>query len=388
MAGRPKKVAVTKTKETINVSLPQVEKEYYRCPCCAKKYTDQDKGFYQSNSLLVKSNNGRMFICRKCVIELYSYLVETYEDTKKALYLLCRWLDIFFDASLYSSAEQQARNSSGNIAQVYITKVNSLPQYSNLSFSHSSSLDGQKNEFIPPSAMDIEVSTWSEGDIRNKDDVIRMLGYNPFENENPLDNRYLFNTLVDFLDEATLEDSLKSIVVVEIVKSFNQIDKINQALALMTADISNVSNQVGGVKSLITAKKEIYSSILSMAKDNGISVNHNNNRSKGGNTLNGIVRKLNEIGMDAAEINLFDLQTCDAMKQIADLSNRSILDQLMLDENDYSDMIAQQNQMIQNLNTNLNKAEENNRLLKIELKKYKIETEVIDAACSISKEGD
>jgi hypothetical protein len=104
-----------------------------------------------------------------------------------------------------------------------------------------------------------------------------------------------------------------------------------------------------------------------MAKDNGISVNHNNNKSKGGNTLNGIVKKLNEIGLSSAEINLFDLETCDAMKQIADFSNRSILDQLMFDENDYTDMISQQRDLIKKLDDVLITLRENNRLLKIKL---------------------
>ena len=360
-------MARTKSVAKPNTSMPQVEKETYRCPCCDKKYTNQETGFYQSNSLLIKNNNGRMYICRKCVIELYAYLVETYEDTKKALYLLCRWLDIYFDANLYSSAEQQARNSNGNIAQAYITKVNSLPQYSGLTFIHSSSMDGQKNEFIPPSETEMEIKSWLEDDICNKDDVIRLVGYDPFENENPLDKKYLYNTLVDFLDQDTVDDSFKLPICIEIVKSFNQIDKINQALALITSDVNNISSQVGGVKTLVEAKEKIYRSILAMAKDNGISVNHNNSKSKGGNTLNGIVKKLNEIGLSTAELNLFDLETCEAMKQIADFSNRSIIEQLMFDENDYTDMISQQRDLIKKLDDELIKLREDNRLMKIKI---------------------
>jgi len=368
LAGRPKKVAVTK--EAINVSLPQVEKEYYRCPCCAKRYTDQDKGFYQSNSLLVKSNNGRMFICRKCVIELYSYLVETHEDTKKALYLLCRWLDIYFESNLYSSAEQQARNANSNIAQVYITKINSLPQYSNLSFLHSSGLDGQKNEFISTSVSEGEVNFWTENDIKNKEDVIRMVGYDPFENENPMDKKGLYNSLVDMLDESTLEDSFKMPIVIEISKSFNQIDKINQALALMTADITNVSTQVGGIKSLFEAKDKMYRAILAMAKDNGISVNHATNKSKGAGTLSGIMKQLQERGFSEVEVNLFDIETSMGMQQVSELSNKAIIKQLMLDENDYTWMISEQKEMIERQENKIIRLEEENRLIKIKIAKY------------------
>ena len=182
-----------------------------------------------------------------------------------------------------------------------------------------------------------------------------------------MDKKYLCNALVDFLDQDTVDDSFKLPICIEIVKSFNQIDKVNQALALMTADISNMSNQVGGVKSLVEAKEKIYRSVLAMAKDNGISVNHNNNKSKGGNTLNGTVKKLNEIGLSTAELNLFDLETCDAMKQIADFSNKSIVEQLMFDENDYTDMISQQRDLIKKLDDELIKLREDNRLMKIQI---------------------
>ncbi|MEM5592757.1 hypothetical protein AAHH67_15310 [Niallia circulans] len=141
------------------------------------------------------------------------------------------------------------------------------------------------------------------------------------------------------------------------------------AISKITSNIETFAENVGSVNSLITAKEKMLKSVLALAKDNGISVNHNNNKSKGGNTLNGIVRKLNEIGLSSAELNLFDLETSSAMKQVADLSNKSILDQLLLDENDYVDMIAQQRELIAQKDEKLIKEEEENRLLKIEIAK-------------------
>lgn len=344
--------------------MPRVEKEKYKCTCCGEKYTDQERNFYQSNSLLFKGNNGRISICKKCVIDLYAFLVEKTEDTKQALYYLCRLLDVYFDSSLYHSVEQQARNSNSNISQIYMQKVNSLSQYAGLTFENSTTFDGKKNESVIIKSQENE-NVWSDDDLKNKEDVIRMVGYDPFENENPTDQKYLYNTLVDFLDQDTLDDSFKLPIVIEIVKSFNQIDKLNQALALLTADISNIQSQTGGVKTLVEAKEKIYRSVLAMAKDNGISVNHNNNRSKGANTLNGMVKKLFEIGLSTAEVNLYDLETSESIKQIADISNRSIREQLLFDENDYTDMIAQQSNLIKKLDSELMKVKEENRLLRI-----------------------
>jgi hypothetical protein len=110
--------------------------------------------------------------------------------------------------------------------------------------------------------------------------------------------------------------------------------------------------------------------MLALAKDNGISVNNNNDKSKGGNTLSGINKKLNEIGLDSAELNLFDIETSEAMRQIADISNKSILSQLVLDENDYTNMLARQREEIEKLDKRCMKSEEDLRLLRIKLKEY------------------
>jgi hypothetical protein len=192
-----------------------------------------------------------------------------------------------------------------------------------------------------------------------------MLNYDPFEGENETDKRQLYNLLVDFLDESTLEDSFKLSAVIQIVKGFNQIDKINQGLALITSDINNLSSQVGGIKSLIDAKEKMMRAILNFAKDNGISENYSNNKSKGAGTLSGIIKQLQERGFTEADVNLFDVETAQGIKQVADISNESILKQLQFDENDYTDMITQQRELINELETRLKVCEEENRKLKV-----------------------
>jgi len=363
---------IPRVKKTVATTpQPKKEKVMFKCVCCGID-KNQDKDFYKSNSLILKANNQRMVVCRQCVIDLYVYLVGKHNDCKIALYFLCRLLDVYFESSLYYSAEQQANNSNSNIAQIYFQKCNSLPQYASKTFSESSPLDSDKNINIFETEIKLDTN---EEDKRNKEDVIRMVGYDPFENDNPMDKKYLYNTLVDFLDESTLEDSFKLPIVIEIVKSFNQIDKLNQALTLMTSDINNVQSQVGGVKSLFETKDKIYRAILAMAKDNGISVNHANNKSKGAGTLSGIIKQLQEKGFMEVEVNLFDIETCEGMQQVANISNNSILKQLQFDENDYTFMINEQRDLIQNLQKKNTYLEEENRLLKIKFREGDIVNE-------------
>lgn len=208
-------------------------------------------------------------------------------------------------------------------------------------------------------------------DNRNKDDVLRMLGYDPFEYEHPDDKRHLYDVLVDLLDESTLEDGFKLQAVIEIVKGFNQIDKINQAITNITNDVNLLSTNPGGIKSLIGSKKDILASLIKLAEENGISVKHNNQKSKGAGTLTGIIKTLQEKGFEEGEVNLFDIETAQGIRQVADLSNKSIVAQLQFDENDYTSMILEQRDIIQELDAKATKLEEENRQLKKEIIKYR-----------------
>jgi len=226
-----------------------------------------------------------------------------------------------------------------------------------------------KKQVVPDKVEVVEAPP--EEDNQNKNDVLRMLGYNPFEFEPKEDQRHLFNKLVDFLDEGTLEDSFKLPAVIEIVKSFNQLDKINNAISRIMSDVDSFSQNVGSVNSLVGAKDKMLKSVLALAKDNGISVNHNNNKSKGAGTLSGIIKTLQEKGFEEATVNLFDIETAQGMRQVADLSNQSIMNQLQFDENDYTSMIMEQRELLQKSEDKVISLEEENRKLKKELMSYK-----------------
>ncbi len=349
-------------------------KERPVCSCCGKERRIED---YYSSQTYVNKHLNKISICKYCVWE--------YVITEDNGYDLDRMKDILqmidkpFLTSLHEASEDEAKKVNKNTFKLYMKNLG-LAQNRHLRWKDSdiavkkssSSLienDADSSEIVQE--IIVQKLIPNEFDKKNKDDVLKMLGYDPFATENESDKIPLYNRLVDFLDESTLEDSFKLPAVIEIVKTFNQIDKINSAISKLTSDVNRFADNVGNVNSLITAKEKMLKSVLALAKDNGISVNHNNNKSKGGNTLNGIVKKLNEIGLSSAELNLFDIETCESMKQIADFSNKSILEQLMLDENDYTDMIAQQKEMIHQLDSKLIKEEEENRLLKIELSKLK-----------------
>lgn len=352
--------------------VPREHVEKVKCTCCGKlKHPTKD--YYASASVLFVDSK-RLCICDDCVLKLFLDFTKQFNDEKKSAYIVCRLIDKCYKESLFNTAmvECQNKGSIGIISfQSYMKNINSLPQYRGLTFADSDPepiIENNNDENQAYNIAGSQVSTLE--DQKNKNDVLKLLGYDPFESENPDDKNFLYNELINYLDESTLEDSFKIPVVIEIVKSFNQIDKINRALATITQDPERIANSVGGIKSLFDAKDKMLRAILALAKDNGISVNYNNKKSKGAGTLSGVIKTLQEIGLENAEINLFNIETANGIQQVADISNESIKKQLIFDENDYTEMLAQQRDLIQELDKKNITIEEENRNLKIKLLKY------------------
>lgn len=340
------------------------------CLKCQKS-KDTSKEFYLSNS----SNHAdrRFPVCKSCIKE--NLHIEDGQDALSnssidSIKNVLLEMNRPFIYSLYVSTVEECLKTNKEIFGIYLKNV--ILNYKTLTWNESE-FESTVSDISTPSLIqehDVEVISPTQNN-RDRDDILRMLGYDPFEYENPSDKRQLYNSLVDMLDESTLEDGFKLQASIEIVKGFNQITKINQAITNITNDVNKLSTNSGGIKSLIDSKKNILASLIKLAEENGISVKHNNQKSKGAGTLTGIIKTLQEKGFEEGEVNLFDIETAKGMRQVADFSNNSIVAQLQFDENDYTSMILEQREIIQDLDAKVSKFEEENRLLKKELMRYR-----------------
>jgi hypothetical protein len=360
--GRPKgaKNRTNKKVNTIPDSLVLLT-----CSMCPDRKPKKATEFYRSFNVL--HNTGRLPYCKQC---LKNMCVD--KDNNITIEKMSDMLKLIDRPFLYDIFKVTA-DGTDDVVGMYMKNIG-LRQYRDLDY--SASIFEEKVEKAKPTYQKPKELTEDEilkkqeleaNDKKNEYDVLDIIGYDPFEGENPSDKRYLYNRLVDFLDDSTLEDSFKLHAVIEIVKSFNQIDKINQALASITGNIEGMVKDSETISRLLQSKKQIMGSVLASAKDNGISINHNNSKSKGSGTLSGIIKRLNEIDLEESQINLFDIETSEAILQVANINNRSILEQLNFDENDYTEIIKDQKKMIEVKDAKLLKLEEENRLLKLKL---------------------
>ena len=127
-------------------------------------------------------------------------------------------------------------------------------------------------------------------------------------------------------------------------------------------------------------RKDLTSIIKDLAAESCISLKNNKNAKKGENTWTGKIKKIKDLNLREGEVNGFDIGTCRGMQQVMDMSNASILKALRLDESEYSDMVAEQRQMITSLRSDLDNYKEISRILlreNIDLKDYMEEAGLI-----------
>lgn len=336
------------------------------CHHCGKFKTKDE--FY----LDIHNASGRTNVCKKCAYDVAIQTdPKTNEEivTRESIIAALRMLDKPFIEAAYIAAIAESTNNTNtsikkNAWTAMIKNISSLQQYRGMTFADSDFGEETKvTEVKRTEDYDDETVSMFE---KNKKFVINALGYDPFTSASLDDQPLMYSMLAGMLDESTNEDSVKRGACVEIVQCFNQCEKINLVINQLQSDIKNVTKNSSTIRSLETTKKDTFNSMLALAKENGITINSSAKTTKGANTWTGIVKEMKEMNLRESEVNAFDIETSKGMAQVADLSAKAILNNISLDENDYTDMIKMQKEMLDDRTAKCEAAEEELRILKRE----------------------
>lgn len=366
----------------------------YICPHCGK--TKKRSEFYVSTDPAVTI--GVAFPCKDCsenIARRYDPRTGEYSDmTEASLKNALMYLDKPFIRTLWESAynevhDETLKKPKKNMWTAYIKNVTSLPQHRGQRWRDGDFDDVKSNtgpdEVLIDECMAPDVAEELE---RNRRDVVRLVGYDPFEKEQLEDKPLLYAQTVGYLDMGgNNDDAMRTSSVITIVRGFLQIQKLDDMIAQAMINATKTGSS-GEIKAYLDAKQKISSTISQLAEQNCISLKHNKNNTKGENTWTGKVRIMKEMNLREAEVNIFDAETAMGLAQVADISNASILKQINLDENDYVQMLTEQKQTIAKLNKDANEAIEKARLLlreNIDLKKL-LEENGIDIKDQLSND--
>lgn len=357
-------------------------KDSSRCLMCDTLKRKDD--FYVSTDPMNRA--GITQICKLCAKKIALRVDkngEEHEPNKESACLSLKYMNKPFINSLWDSSVQESENLvAGKVKHnpwTAYSKNVAMKNYIGMTWDDSDMFKERviyEDEKTPQMIVEEHAGQDTYDDfVKNKKDVIRLLSYDPFEQEAVSDQPFLYSQLIGLLDAGGDEndDMMRNASCISIVRSFLQSSKIDNAIANLMADIKNIDKNSATIKSLQDSKSKITSTITTLAAESCISLKNNKNAKKGENTWTGKIKKIKDLNLRDGQVNGFDIATCRGMQQVQEISDASIMKQLALDESDWSDMVAEMRKDNQDLRRERDSYKEINRILlqeNLDLKDY------------------
>ena len=353
-----------------------VDDKKYLCPYCMKEKKKSE--FYKCTDPRVLT--GITSMCKDCVKKIALSWDDNRQEfgacTKKSVMEALEYIDRPFLENLWDSSyaewvDDTSKKRKSSIWDAYIKNVG-LKNYNGLRWRdgdifHTYVEDAKQVAALENGNKEEAKTLLDSQEINNECDknrknVIRLLGYDPFEREKIEDQPLLYSQLIGYLDAGgdSNEDMMRTSSAITIVRGFSQQAKIDDKIAKAMA---NTNANTAELKSLLDAKKNLSATISQLAEQSCLSLKHNKNASKGENTWTGKIKKLKDMDLRDAEVNGFDIGTCRGMQQVLEISDASILKQLSLDESEWSDMVAEQRKLLTKIQKQRDVYKEINRIL-------------------------
>ena len=255
----------------------------FACPRCGETSKDS---FYPSYNN-INNISKKTIYCKKCINEIYTESLILLKNDKAAIINICQILNIPFDERIFNSCKElEDEDSKKLLIEIYFEKISIYKSIYGIGDSY---LNGDafiiKNNIV--SATDYEqyqknidnqqeylkqLTQTDETTKRNREDVIRIVGADPFSNYPKNDASELYASLLDFLDEDVDPPRFLLNIYIEIIKNFYLLDKINEEMLIQTSDSDNLFAKAKQIKTLTETKKDIQNTINKIAADNQISL--------------------------------------------------------------------------------------------------------------------
>lgn len=340
----------------------------YRCIRCEKDYGEPSDYFFRNvASPLTYNNDGYLRMCKECCTNLYEDLYKAYNDEKLACIMICHYLDYPFYHSIFDSI---CRGNTRFSLGLYVRRMNNTQNRSKTFQQTLASGELLKTDKDVREGAEVK---WSASDLKNKRYVINSIGYDCFSDESysSADRKFLFNTLSGYLVDDVLDDPHRTQSAIRMVKTILQSSKIDNLINNELASNEPSSN----LKSYTESKDKLDRNINQVANDNGFTIKNGGKSLQSSSTLTNIMKEMLDNNFEDIKVNTFDIKMSKAFQHISDISNKSILDQLNFQSDDYARMVSAQREMIEKYERDLQEEQEKNRLLMVENEQLKEQVE-------------
>ena len=338
----------------------------YKCTCCGKTVQDPDGKFFKviQNSLY-KANDGYSNVCTYCCDDYFARMRDKYKDEKMALLMTCAEMGWFFSEATYIKMKE--KDSQDIRLGDYVKRLN-LSQNKDLTFVDYV-ISSINNEQFLRSKEEVNQqmeSEWTKEELKNKNEVLEVVGYDPFAGYQNADRRYLFNELVKYLDDDVIDDSYKLSQIIQIVNNNNQIRQYDLLIAQLKPLIDSKDIQV-----LNDLKGKLVVANDKIAKENEISVKNRSNKDIGKSTLTYLMKDLRQKNFEKAEADYYDQLKSEGTRWAMELSVNAIQKNAYFDENDYNEIKDIRRELVDKLQSQVDNLMEDKRKLLLEIQNLK-----------------
>ncbi|MEG1502100.1 MAG: hypothetical protein RR370_01785 [Synergistaceae bacterium] len=318
--------------------------------CFSCEDLKREDEFYTSSSDFWRFSKHKVPICKSCIKTEFDKAASKF-GKKNAMIMVCALLNLPFLPIPFQTLREKDENFT---VGKYICILNTK-KWKNMTFVDSI-IDGDVFKTDEEIKVQFE-QKWPISDARNMNSVISRIGYDPFTNMLQDDRKEGFSILSRYLDvDGVSNDVHKTQIALHLTQSHLQLKKTDDLISEL---VNKESVSESRLKDLEASRKSILESLNRTAKDNNFSSQYDSAEK---NCFTNKMMELQKNNFEAIKVNMFDVKTSEAMRQIADLSNQSIM--AYLDENDCNEIIKDQRQMIADMEKKILEVEEELRLAK------------------------
>ena len=299
----------------------------------------------------------------------YQKLVQKYSgDHKKALFEYCYTNNIAFSGEAFQLLIRHGDDKTfEQMPQIYIDTINADIRYKDITFFDQLKIDNFEQIY----SEDAKLLALTEDDKRNRQQIVNIIGYDPFE-KNPIEDKpQLYRDLTGMLTDNMRKDIPRAKAAVEVVLGYNNIrkyqDRVNQFINSGQLDEESQKQ----LDKLLEMIAKIQASVSATSEKNGFT----NSRTLGSNgkgMLSDVMNTIDEHMYDQGITNFYDIATSESIRQIADTSSKSLLAQVKLTGQEYVDIIAEQNKIVREAQSKMRAQREALRIAKSLIKREEL----------------
>ena len=203
----------------------EVERKKFLCYCCGNEKARSS--FYMSTDPF---NSVQLVpYCKDCLEKIARNYNNNYKEfgdvTKASLMAACERMDVPYLERVWEASHKEVNDPSlkkpkTNIWAAYVTNIK-LPQYNGLRWRDGDLFNEGKEKAVSlTEEKDVNPEVYEELE-KNRKDVIRLIGYDPFDKEAEEDKPLLYAQLIGYIDmSGDNEDTTRILDSIEIVRGY------------------------------------------------------------------------------------------------------------------------------------------------------------------------